>query len=1425
MPHVFVYPDLPIMARKEDILKALKDHQALVVQGGTGSGKTTQLPKFLLEGGYSRGGLIGMTQPRRIAALSIADRLRQETGQNNLIGAKIRFHDDMPAGAEIKVMTDGILLQEFRRDALLRQYACIILDEAHERSLNVDILLGIFKSLLPRRPEFRLIVTSATLDANRFAAFLASNAQATLGVPVPIIEVEGRQFPVSLEYWDISGRDADGDYTGDEGEDGEPVGRAFPPVEAAAIAIRELQARKPDNLLAFLPTEKEIHELQRELEKDLGGRFAILPLYSRLGPGDQKKVFQEMSQPKIILATNIAETSLTIPGIGYVVDTGLARISRYHAQTKIQGLPIERISQASARQRAGRAGRVKAGICVRLYAESDLNERPAYTEPEILRSNLANVVLQLLALDLDVENFPFPDPPAPAALRGALKQLHELGAVDDPGFAGRLTEEGRKLSRLPVDVAIGKILLKAQDLGVLKPALILAAGITVQDARFLPREEPERGQATGLHRRFEDPRSDFMSVLVLWAFIHRNWSQGGPQRKLRQLCLENFLSYNRVREWMELSEQFSRLLKTPLDGGAFQPEEVNADALHKSILSGFLPFLARRKPDEPSYRLAGDKEAFLHPGSGLSKRKPEWIVAGEVRQTSRVFIYRACEIKPTWVEEIAPEACKRSYHQITWNGERGFVEAVERVSYRGFALRQDRRVNYEGVDPEECAEIFWREGVIQKGDGAPFPFRAHNARVLESLAVLERKARLHGLVPNEDALAHWYRQHAPGVASRIGLERLLKESGEDKLAFSARDWTGALGGVEDFDWTGRSDGGAVTRAPSTGSTSTESDQPGVTTSHPLEKLFPETLRNAGKTYSLSYRFDFGDALDGISLDTDPEGLAALTAAAIYDGIPGLRKWIWEYALERMPAKAAASSRKGMDEIVPRWIGSAPGAKSTPGQPSLTAPGQVSITSLFENAPTPAAALAQAFTAHAETAGQANFPSVWPPHLQVHVFTRSANGRKFLLHLDPACGEAGFFLARRKLLCGENADGRPWLPWLSGALADFSAVPPPLSWREMGFGSDPIHGAAAQPDASRTGSSLSGRTEASVSRRNDASPTGASPSGACTYFASFTEAIFHRDLAQAHAHPPADFKSVAVLSVLFSKRLTALLDAWGCPEASRQVTSELRGYLCRVRLPALYLRKYGSEALAWAEKDLPPPRPPVSVKPGAQVKSLASLGQAVNRNGGSTAWAGAALCFGAGLISLERFTAWFRCLAQPPLESKAAVQTLLQKASQLPDWELLLGSPYYSALASIALHDFLPKSLRAAPEQTGTIIAVENHDLAGMDWDGLLLEWDYARARSEALRKGAKALRDKFCARLAAAGQSVAGQSKEIRAALDALDKPVAWTVKAEAALQLELAWERMAAKSAPALEAKSDTVAEARQVKKIQDLGSRFKKL
>ncbi len=985
----FDYPEeLPITPRKDGILEVLLKHQTVIVQGGTGSGKSTQIPKILLEGGYSSGGLIGCTQPRRIAALSIADRLRQETQLPDYVGSKIRFQEDCPPKTRIKVMTDGILLQEFRRDPLLYDYACLVLDEAHERSLNIDILLGICRNILPRRPEFRLVITSATLDAERFSEFF-------LGAPV--IEVEGRQFPVRIDYWEGSGNDMrdsrrEGGPVGKDDED-EDVGsaREFSYLEAAALAIRRLQAERRDNLLAFLPAEKDIHELHRELEKDLGREFSILPLYGRLTAGEQKRVYQTGGKPKIILATNIAETSLTIPGIAYVVDSGLARISRYHPQTRIQGLPIEKISKASAMQRTGRAGRVKPGICVRLYSQDDFEARTEYTEPEILRSNLANVVLQLKALRLPVEEFAFVDEPPRNAFRAAYRQLHELGALSAAGPEGKLTPDGRELARLPLDVTLGKILVTAARYRVLQPAMVLAAGLATQDPRYFPSEEPERQKAVAAHRRFDDPTSDFMSLINLWNWLHENWPDSLSQRKLRNLCVANFLNYRRVREWMDLFEQFARIYKTPIAERRIAGNGLDADAVHKSVASGFLSYLAQRKPEEAFYRLQNAREAYPHPRSALARKKPEWIVASEVRQTSRVFMMRAAAIDPAWVEELAPAFCKRSYYNIAWNGERGFVEALEKATFRGFVIRQNKRVNYEAIDPEACEEMLWREGVLEGNIRGRFSFRDHNDAVLKRLERLERKLRLRNLVPDEQAQIAFYRNRAPGVTSAVALEKFLQEHGETALRFSERDWTPA-----------------------------DSDR--------LDLLFPDTIITDDKPMRVGYLLDFGSPLDGISLDIPIARLPELSPSSLFELFPGWRMWVLDHVLDHMGKEIQEKLREEKNAILEEWH----------------------ERHLSQSHRPPATALAEVLRKRLlDWPNRLSLPESWPSYLKFHLRLEAPHtGRRFLIAIHPGSGASHFFRQSFKALYGEmegKASADAVTPW-ADALAE---APPTLAWESEG----------------------------------------------------------------------------------------------------------------------------------------------------------------------------------------------------------------------------------------------------------------------------------------------------------------------------------------------------------------------------------------
>jgi RNA helicase HrpA len=1003
----FAYPELPVSERREEIAAALAKHRVLIVEGGTGSGKSTQLPKILLESGLVQRGILGVTQPRRLAALALTDRLREETDQADLFGSQIRFQEDMPKAAKVKVMTDGVLLQEYRRDPLLRRYDAVILDEAHERSLNIDILLGVGLSICRRRPEFKWVVASATLDAERFQAYYRD-------VPggAGLLRVEGRQFPVTIEY-----RDPGLAWADDDDETAQRPGKeGLSPIEAASLAIGDLMQMRPDDMLCFLPTEKEINELARELEKDWGHRAVILPLYGRLAPSDQRRVYQRHGKPKIVLATNIAETSLTIPGIAYVVDTGTARISRYHPQTRIQGLPIEKIAQASASQRSGRAGRVKPGLCIRLYSREDFESRPLWPEPEILRGNLTNVVLQLLSLSLPVLDFPFLDPPTPAALKGAYRRLQELGAVVDEGETMRLTDTGWRMSRLPVDAGLAKILLAAQEYGVLAPAMVVAAGLTVQDPRITPSEEPERGKAVGLHRRFEDARSDFTGILKLWAWLQREWRDGFSQRRLRKLCVDNFLSYLRIREWMDLTDQFGRLL--PGGGSAYEIDfsKFDSDALHKAILSGFLAHLARRRVDEPTYRLIGDKEAVIHSGSGLAKRRPEWIVAGEVRQTSRTFIQRACEIKPAWVEEVAPDAVKKSYADIAWNPERGFVEATERVTYRNFVLRQDRRVDYARVDPTACAVLFWQEAVLRQQNAGDFEFIRKNQEVLAQLEKHEGQSRRRDWAPEEDALLHFYLERAPEVHSRVSLKRFVEASPAQaqSLFFKKEDFLSKDAWREWKDWE-------TCLLPTTGPKLARAAD------SPWEAIFPETLAFPSGEARVQYHFDFGQEMDGISIEAPLAALNHFSPSRIWQCLPGWRIYLWTHVLEKLSPKDAEKADLKKPGFFRAW------------QEALAESTAWSLK-------TPALAFSQTAAAHFPDFPQMQptWPVSWPQHLKVRLYLTSMNGRRHLMVIDPGTCDAEWALVAAQSLYGSPATTQPAPQTLQTFRQTWGEWPPELT---------------------------------------------------------------------------------------------------------------------------------------------------------------------------------------------------------------------------------------------------------------------------------------------------------------------------------------------------------------------------------------------
>ena len=890
------YPELPVVEHREEFFEMLEKHQVVIVKADTGSGKSTQLPKFLLEwfAGKAAGEQdarpfkIGVTEPRRLAAISIADRLREELKDETLVSTKIRFWEQGQSDAPIKVMTDGILLQEFRRDRLFRQYSAIVIDEAHERSLNIDILLGIFKTVLQARADFKLIVASATLDAKLFEEFYDNSC---------VLEAEGRTYPVDVEYYfnsefgirnselrDVSGK-------GDSGL-----------LDEARDAILDLETRHRDHLLCFLPTERDIQDLAGELAHELdSASFDILPLYGRMSPDEQRRIFKHTGKTRVVLATNIAETSLTIPGIAYVVDTGMARISRYNAQSRIQGLPVEEISKASARQRTGRAGRVKPGVCIRLYSSEDFEKRDEFTEPEIRRSNLANVVLQLRSLGLELENFPFLQSPPHSAFRGAYKTLFELGALTADNSSGHVTKLGREMTRLPMDVALSAVLLRARESGVLQPALIVCSALSIQDPRVVPGEEPERTRIRQLHRKFAGHKSDFLTYICMWNVFCAEWD-GKSWNKLRKFCDKFSFHFLRCREWIDLYEQFGRILDVKYEKRVCPLDSFHADNLHIALLSGFLGGIARRDIENGCYRLVSGRETHVFPGSDLYGKSVEWLFSAEVRETSRIFLNKGAEIKPEWIMQVAEPFCTRRWYSPMWNQERGFVEAVEEVSFRGLVISRGHRVDYARVNPDECAEIFWREAVVLGQMARPFAFMTHNERVVEDLHALEARKRQFGLAPSEDALVDYYVRIAHSVNSIKTLKDYIKEHTDQFLKFDAKFWLDQNDfGVQNSEFRIESNKFGV-KIPLTKTPKSEIRNPSLPGGS-IEQFRVEGLDGSSRMVVGEMVFDATKEYDGITLELPYDLLPQLTPAKIALSIHQWREWMAESIIREVPKAA------------------------------------------------------------------------------------------------------------------------------------------------------------------------------------------------------------------------------------------------------------------------------------------------------------------------------------------------------------------------------------------------------------------------------------------------------------------------------------------------------------------------------------------
>jgi ATP-dependent helicase HrpA len=861
---VISYPaELPVSQRKNEIAAAIAGHQVVVVAGETGSGKTTQIPKICLELGRGIAGQIGHTQPRRIAARTVAERVAEELGTplGDAVGYKVRFTDKATDGTLVKLMTDGILLAELAQDRDLLRYDTLIIDEAHERSLNIDFILGYLRQLLPRRPDLKVIITSATIDPERFAAHFASGD----GVPAPIVEVSGRTYPVEVRYRPLdeddeaAGADAERDPDRDQ-------------VQAISDAIDELLAEPPGDILVFLSGEREIRDTADALKGRPG--LEILPLYARLSSAEQHRVFELPAQRsamarRVVLATNVAETSLTVPGIRYVIDPGTARISRYSHRTKVQRLPIERISRASANQRTGRCGRVADGICLRLYSQADFEARPEFTDPEILRTNLASVILQMAAARLgDVREFPFLDPPDPRAIDDGVRLLEELNAFS----GGRLTQTGHQLARLPVDPRIARMILAGGNNGCAREVLVVAAALSIQD----PRERPAETQAAAdvMHRRFAVQDSDFLSFLGLWDYLAER------QRELsgnafRRLCKAEFLNYMRVREWQDLHGQLQNLaadLGVPVRSSSPHPS-----LIHQSILTGLLSHIGMKIVISPragsaaagsagsrgrrpmtEYLGARGTRFAIFPGSALARSRgndaggssagktgpPEWIVAAELVETSRLWARTAAAIDPEWIEPLAEHLVRRSYSEPHWSRKRGAAVATEKVTLYGIPIVADRTVAFSRIDPVTSRELFIRHALVEGDWETRHHFFRDNQKLIAEASELEQRARRRGLVVGEDALQEFYDTRVPAdVTSARHFDAWWKKERHvtpDLLTLTMQD---LLAGPADLDhgaypevWTSQTPGAASSPLPVSYEFQPGSEADGVTVDIPLKRL-------------------------------------------------------------------------------------------------------------------------------------------------------------------------------------------------------------------------------------------------------------------------------------------------------------------------------------------------------------------------------------------------------------------------------------------------------------------------------------------------------------------------------------------------------------------------------------------------------------
>lgn len=754
---VINYPDLPVTEKKDQIAALIKKNQVLILCGETGSGKTTQIPKICLEIGRGVGGFIGHTQPRRIAARTVADRIAEELGQKigEAVGYKVRFLDKTHDRSLVKLMTDGILLAESQNDPYLNQYDTIIIDEAHERSLNIDFLLGYMRWLLPKRPDLKLIITSATIDPERFSKHFSD---------APIINVSGRTYPVEMRYRPIELIEEDDETSADL-------------QQAIVDAVDELHRDLPGDILIFLNGEREIRETTESLRKHNPARCDILPLYSKLSVSEQEQVFKPQGKSRIVLATNVAETSLTVPGIRSVIDTGHARISRYSHRSKIQRLPIEKISQASANQRAGRCGRVAEGICIRLYSEEDYLARPEFTEPEILRTNLSSVILQMTSLKLgDIEDFPFVEPPEDKMIRDGKNSLHEVNALDKEG---KITPMGRQLAKIPTDPKLARMLLAADKLNCLAEVAIIVSALSIQDPREKPADKMQ--QADSKHAEFKIDDSDFLTILNIWN-VFETQKKHLSNSKLRKYAKEHFLSYVRMREWFDIHAQIMQVIKGDLK---LKPNSSDAgyEAVHTALLPGLLSNIGFRH-EQYEYVGARNLKFFIFPGSGQHKAKPKWIMAAEQVETSKVYARTVAKIEPEWIEQCARHLVKSSYYDPHWEKKAGRSAIYERVLLYGLTIQPKRKIPYERVDPKAARELFIRCGLVAHDYHTNAPFFKANKALLEEVGYIQHKGRRVDLVEDEEWLYQFYDNKLPEeVVNGITLDKWRKKVEKESPKF------------------------------------------------------------------------------------------------------------------------------------------------------------------------------------------------------------------------------------------------------------------------------------------------------------------------------------------------------------------------------------------------------------------------------------------------------------------------------------------------------------------------------------------------------------------------------------------------------------------------------------------------------------------